>query len=111
MNEKTISMIAIISLLAVVILAVLFVATYGINLVESEKAKVSTSERYNRILSDLMDQTIGACYYDTYQSNETNYNGDICNKIMMFNKQVCMNFTLDSCNSEYLRKYLKNMEG
>jgi hypothetical protein len=110
MNKYTES-IVILLFIAVIIQGSLLVISFGNSLVESEKAKISDSERTNRILSDLMDQTIGACYYDTYQSNETNYNADICNKIMMFNKQVCMNFTLDSCNSDYLRKYLKNMEG
>jgi hypothetical protein len=69
-------------------------------------------DRESRILSNLMDQTVGACYYDTYQSHNNNTitdSADVCDKIMMFNKQVCKTKHLEACDSEFLRKYLEGM--
>jgi hypothetical protein len=66
-----------------------------------------------RVLSNLMDETVSSCYYDVYQSNETSYSGDICNKSVMFYKELCKAkaMSLESCQSDYFKKYLERMEG
>lgn len=77
------------------------------------KLKPVNDTRENRILSDLMDQTIGACYYETYQLNDTVISGtaDSCDKAMMSYKQVCKIRHIEACNSEFFKKYLRGMEG
>jgi len=69
--------------------------------------------RENRILSDKMDQTIAACYYDLHQQNEsiTPMNADICNSAATFFKQLCQTRPLEACDGDYFLKYLKGMEG
>jgi len=76
--------------------------------------KAINDTRENRILSDKMDQTVAACYYDLHQQNDTTttpMNADICNSAATFFKQLCQTRPLEACTSDYFLKFLKGMEG
>lgn len=84
---------------------------------ENEKVVIAIKKpiadnRSDRVLSSLMDQTVSGCYYDLYQQNDTlTMNGDICNSAVMFFQQFCETKNLESCHSDYFKKYIKGMEG
>jgi hypothetical protein len=82
----------------------------------ADTVTTTLDERSSSIMSDLMDQTVSSCYYDLYLDPDkvngtTTSSGDICNNAIMFYQEFCKWASLDSCNSDYFKKYIKGMEG
>ncbi|HJX79164.1 hypothetical protein [Glutamicibacter sp.] len=84
--------------------------------ISADTVTTTLDERSASIMSDLMDQTVSSCYYDLYldpdkANGTTTTSGDICNNAVMFYQEFCKWASLDSCNSDYFKKYIKGMEG
>lgn len=78
---------------------------------QQNQTKPILDDRHSRIVNGYMSSMVGECYYDAYQQNESSIAGtaNLCDNAMLFLKELCKTKNYDTCNSEFLRKYLVGM--